>query len=535
MKKEKLTYCYLILFLIFGSFTAQAQQQQQQDGLRVIPKKMEVKRGNLEIELVFDMSHLHMKSVESRTYTPSLVFGKTQLELPKVIIKGSHRYKADSRKERLNGGQTVTTTTARNRKGKSTPIYTIKKYNRNGTIPYKVSVPYREWMDDALMHLREEIYECCGVLQGSTLRKDVFNDVPEIQPKFRYLVPEREPEKHRYEIERAYLDFPQGKSVIDPNFRNNRSELYKINQMIAKITTDRDVTVSSIEMRGYASPESSQGYNFELSSKRAQAMREYFAQMSTIPSNLFRTGVGGEDWETLKILLANYQVAYKNEILRIINTEYDLDLREQKIKALGGGKPYQQIFRELYPKLRRVDCQINFTVRNFTLDEGKERIQKKPKLLSQNEMYQVARTYPEGSREFNETLITAREYFPNNDIANLNGAAAALSEGDIELAEEYLELVQNTDSPEYANCLGVFYTLTGDYDEAEAYLRKAHAAGIAEATHNLNELEKVRKPASKRKRAAPATGSNDNVAPSNNERKVRVNGELYIQEKYQEE
>jgi Flp pilus assembly protein TadD len=179
---------------------------------------------------------------------------------------------------------------------------------------------------------------------------------------------------------------------------------------------------------------------------------------------------------------------------------YNLDTREQRIRAIANGQPYRQIFRDLYPKLRRVDCEIEFTVRNFTLDESKARIRKKPKQLSQREIYDVARTYQKGSREFNETLLTARSQFPEDDIANLNGAAAALSEGDTELAEEYLYKVQNTNTPEYANCLGVFYTQTGNFDEAEKLLRKAEAAGMSEATHNLKELERVRPRA---KREAP--------------------------------
>ncbi|MDR2626558.1 MAG: DUF3868 domain-containing protein [Dysgonamonadaceae bacterium] len=532
MKKRTFIYCCLTVFWVFSGSIAQAQeqaeQQSQTEGLRVIPRKMEVKRGTLEIELTFDMSSLQMRSVESRTYTPTLVRGKTQLELPKVIIKGKQRYKADSRKERLKGGNQTTTVAAGNRKTKSaTTIYTIKKYDKNSTISYKVSVPHREWMDEAVMNLKEEIYECCGVLQGSTIRKDVLNDMGDLNPRFPYIVPEREPEKHRSELEQTYLDFPRGKSDVDPTFRNNRFELDKITRMITTILADRTATINSIEMRGYASPESSQTYNLELSSKRAQAMCDYFIRTTSIPANMFRSGTGGEDWDMLKTLLEDYQVAYKSEILRIINTEQDMDRREQKIMALGEGRPYRQIARDLYPKLRRVDCQINYTVRNFTPDEGKEVIQKKPQLLSQNEMYQVARTYPEGSREFNETLITARKFSPNNDIANLNGAAAALSEGDIELAKEYLDQVQNTDSPEYANCIGVYYTMTGEFDDAEYFLKKAQAAGITEATYNLNDLKKIRDPASKRQRntSAPAGGGNAN-SPSNS--RARTNRE-YIQ------
>ena len=193
----------------------------------------------------------------------------------------------------------------------------------------------------------------------------------DIQPKFNYIVPEQEFEKNRSEIGKAYLDFPQGSSVINPSFRRNPEELNKINQMIISLMSDPDVRVTTIEMRGYASPESTASYNLDLSSRRATAMREYFVSKNIIAPGSILIGIGGEDWEGLKSLLISYPVAYKEEILNIINTVQDLDQREQRIRNLGNGEPYRQIFRDLYPQLRRVDCRINFTARNFTVDEGK--------------------------------------------------------------------------------------------------------------------------------------------------------------------
>jgi hypothetical protein len=258
------------------------------------------------------------------------------------------------------------------------------------------------------------------------------------------------------------------------------------------LMADPDVRVTSSEMRGYASPEGAASYNFELSSQRARALRDYFVRRNIIAPGSILIGIGGEDWEGLQSLLLNYPVAHKDEIFHIINTVQDLDVREQRIRNLGNGAPYRQIFRDLYPQLRRVDCQINYTARNFTVDEGKERIQGRPQLLSQNEMYQIAQTYPQGSSEFNRTLITARQYFPDNDVANLNGAAAALMEGNSVLAEEYLKQVKNTNSPEYANCMGVLNIFKENYEAAEQFLQRALAGGVAEAEHNLRELQRKR-------------------------------------------
>ena len=530
---KAIKYTYLVLFLLIGSFALQAQQQ---GSIRIHPKTLEQKGDHLEIEMTFDMSHLSIRRVESRVYTPILVSTKHKkdIELPKVIIKGSRRYKADQRENALSGRSVITVQNQTSAQTLLTSIYTLEKFNKKNQIPYRALIVYKDWMEDASLDLREDVYGCCGVPQRTTMHRNIFQEVEtpyDVRPKFQYIIPEKEQEKKRYEIGNAYLDFPQGKSVIDPAFRNNRQELNKINQMIVMVASDPDVSVQSIEMRGYASPESSQSYNYNLSSRRAQAMRDYFAHLTTrIPANYYRVGTGGEDWEGLKNLLVDYPVAYKNEILNIINTTQDLDTREQMIKNLGGGDPYRLIFRDLYPQLRRVDCQINYVVRAFSIDEGKERILNKPKLLSQNEMYQVARTYPEGSNDFNQALITAQKYFPGNDAANLNAAAVALSEKDLALAEDYLSQVKNTNSPEYANCMGVLCMLKGDYNVAEIYLKRAQAAGITEATHNLHELQKVRGQSPKASTNQTNTSSSTKTSPTPSKKRITIDGNIYIQE-----
>ena len=463
-------------------------QAQQPGQINVIPKSLTQNGDILEIEMLFDMSRLRISSAESITYTPIITGSdNNQQVLPQLIVKGSNRYKADKRAEALGG---VLMHQAVNR---ISSIYAIEKFNKNKLVVYRVSVDYSAWMSNATINLREETCGCGN--EPSMMRQRIIrfdeSSGAEFQPRFNYLVPEQEAEKNRFDIGNAFLEFSQGGSTINPNFRNNQRELDKINQLISMLTSDRDVIVTSIEMRGYASPEGSAQANYELSSQRASAMRDYFVRRLThIPSSSFLTGNGGEDWEGLSVLLLDYSMSYKDQIFNIINTVQDFDTRELRIRQLGNGEPYRQIYRDLYPKLRRVDCQINYIARNFTADEGRERIQQKAKLLSQNEMYQVAYTYPTGSSEFNRTFITAGQHFPNSDIANLNGAAAALSDGNLELADEYLKQVNNTNLLEYANCMGVLHFYRGNYVAAEEFLKKAQDGGLAEAAHNLRELQK---------------------------------------------
>jgi ABC-type Fe3+ transport system substrate-binding protein len=104
-------------------------------------------------------------------------------------------------------------------------------------------------------------------------------------------------------------------------------------------------------------------------------------------------------------------------------------------------------------------------------------------------MYIVANTYEAGSPEFLGVFEVAREEFPDDPVANLNGAAAALSKNNLRDAEKFLKL-SDPSTPEYANNMGVFQMLKGNYREAEKFLKRAENDGLPEAGRNMRELKK---------------------------------------------
>ena len=89
----------------------------------------------------------------------------------------------------------------------------------------------------------------------------------------------------------------------------------------------------------------------------------------------------------------------KDELLAIIRADEpaDWDAREWKLKTLNGGASYKILLRDVYPALRHSDYAVNYTIRNFTVDEAKGLIFSDPSQLSLNEMFRVAETYEPGS------------------------------------------------------------------------------------------------------------------------------------------
>jgi len=470
--------------------TSQAAQRTttvaQKDRVQFIKKSMKRQGDSLIVDMTIDMSKLDLKTNYSQILTPVIGSETEEIELPKVLIQGTASNKAFMRELELNDASYM--------EFESNPPYAIVK--PKGQLRYRQSVPFEPWMDQAYLDVEEDLCGCGDEAKiartrviDQTEKEVVVPPSYNVSPRFVYIQPEVEPIKKRREIGQAYLEYPRGKNEIFPNFGNNPSELAKIDKMIYDISADRDVTVQGVYMVGYASPESSVKFNTELSRARSESLMRYFMKNSSIPASMFEARTGGEDWAGLLKLLEDYPLPYKSEVLRVINTVNNLDEREHALEKVGGGHPYKIIYDELFPKLRRTDCEVHYTVRDFSLEEAKQKLETAPQMLSLNEMYIVANTYPIGSKDFLRVFDIAREEFPDDPVANLNGAAVALQQNRLREAEKYLALSDHS-TPEYANNYGVYLMLTGKYSEAERYLKQAEAAGITEATHNLRELRK---------------------------------------------
>ena len=278
------------------------------------------------------------------------------------------------------------------------------------------------------------------------------------------------------EVGKAYLEFVVDRSEIVPNFRNNTVELQRIQELIRQIANDPDATITNISITGFASPEGTANYNMELSKRRATSFKDYIKNLYSLRENLFTARGAGEDWATLERLVSHSSLTDKNRILDIIRSTESLDARERRLMELSDGSTYRQIFNEMYPELRRMECQVHYTVAPFTVEKGKEILRTKPNNLSLNEMFLIAQSYPPGSAEYKEAFVTAARLFPQSDVANINATAIALSRKDISAAAAYLAKVKARNTS-YWNNYGVLLWYQGDRKKAMDCFTKGGTTG----------------------------------------------------------
>ena len=473
----------IAIFMVSTIFVASAQ-----NGVSVTQNKYAFKGDSVFVDLVIELNNTSVSKRSSVLLTPVIQKDDKSLDLPAVVINGKNRQKTYLRMVALK------------REPEGVAKVIDAKNAGAEKFYYSVVVPREPWMKDANFVVREEQCKCNGplVMTNFDLISGKMKDMNPLHFLPSYREPNPEPVKMRSETGKSYLDFIVSKADLNPDFSNNAFELAKIGDIIMNMKVNPDiVTITEIIIDGYASPEGSFDNNLRLSNSRVAALKNYLRIKYRIGDKLFKVKGHGEDWATLEELISKSDLEYRDEALEIIRNTTNPDEREQKLKLLKGGTLYKELLEAYYPMLRRADYELRYTVVPFTVEEGKKTLESKPSLLSLNEMFLIAQTYPAGSAEFRNVFDIAVRTYPSNEIANFNAAANALDVHDLNAAEKYMNLIKTHDAA-YNNNLGILSALKGDHQKAIELFHRAMDGGNIEASQNLREVDKLIEGAPKR-------------------------------------
>ena len=241
-----------------------------------------------------------------------------------------------------------------------------------------------------------------------------------------------------------YVHFDLDKSTLRHDFRNNASTLDRIVDITRQILADTTSNVRVIQIVGLASVEGPVKHNEQLAASRGAALKKYIQQRVKIADSMFDVANGGEAWTELRSQIEDLQFDGRDEMLRIIDTESDVNKRELKLKTLRGGKPY-----------------------SFLRD----------KVLADQRNSGYLRVY--------------YDYVPDTAAATINRATELINRSQYAEALQQLRTV-STDRRAY-NALGVALYMTGNRTEGMEYIRRAAADGNAEAQDNLRQWEAIQR------------------------------------------
>lgn len=467
----------MIIALLGMCTMAEAQTGRQTivDGVSVGDLKMEHNGGYMVVDMTIDLKDLDVDGNRAVLLTPRLVNGNDSLDLQSVGIYGRRRYYFYVR----NGESML-----------AEDEQSFKASEKPDDIAYHYIAPYADWMNGAKLSLHRSDYGCCSTLLAEQ-DGELGHHVEAFFPELVYVHPQAETVKSRSLEGSAFIDFPVDKTVIYPDYRRNTAELGKIQATIDSVRNDRDVTITQVWLKGYASPESPYAHNTELAIGRTEALKRYIRQLYKFEEGIIATDYEPEDWAGLRRYVEQTNLDHRTEILSLIDSDMDPDAKEAKIKR-SYPEEYRFLLQNCYPALRHTDYRIAYVIRSYSdVEEIKRLMRTQPQKLSLNEFYLAAQEYEPGTDEFTEVFETAVRMFPDDTVANLNAANAAMRRGDNAGAARYLE--RAGDSPEAVYARGSLAVRTKDYETARKYLNEAKALGLEQAGITLEELEKGRR------------------------------------------
>lgn len=503
-----LRYPYLALMLLFSALHARGQEA------RFILTDAEVAGDSLYLGLKLDFSSIRLNSRTCLHFTPILANARGgRLELPPVLLSGRRRYRFDRREWALNadGG-----------KHRAEP-YLIQLYKRHSAprpVSYHIGVPYSVWMGDAALLLRQEVKDCCDLqlLGVDTISVRLFTgqmigrqtapvrqyveplitapsvtysvrDIELYASMLSFLEPTVEHDKKLDEKAVFYIDYPLGSDNILPDYRNNRTELQKLDSLLSPLSAGDYSSMEHIRVCGYASPDGTYIDNERLATSRAGFFASYICSTYGIPRFRLETTSVAEDWEGLSVLLQSEQPPYAATVLSIIQHAGIFNGREKQLMDLRGGEPYRDMLHRFFPRLRRLEVSVRWNIRAVSEGEAYRLIYTHPEWLSLSEMYGAARYYRPGTEQYREVYEIAAYRFPEDVVANINASSAVMLTGDVKSARAYLQRVES--DPRSWNNLGVLALMEGKPGEAEEWFRKAVGVEPQKARRNLQRLQRI--------------------------------------------
>lgn len=181
-----------------------------------------------------------------------------------------------------------------------------------------------------------------------------LSPVSELDDSFR-TDPERYIQEHREGSMSVY--FKQGGIIVDPSYKDNATTLDDLITAIRQIDRSSDSRIVSVVIAGFASPEGSVTVNDRLAQQRAEVLRSYLTDNTTVSNDQVDLHNGGVDWHGLRTMVAASDMADRDKVLDIIDNTPVWDARRNvgrlgELMRLSGGQPYRYMLRNFFPDLR---------------------------------------------------------------------------------------------------------------------------------------------------------------------------------------
>ncbi len=333
------------------------------------------------------------------------------------------------------------------------------------------------------MKIADGVIATAKLAQAEDVKPQVTAD------KFQRIIQEVQEADIRFLIQQSTLRKSELKS----------EDVENLTAAIKAADTTENKAINKIEVLGYASPDGGQDLNEKLADARQTKTQEYLQKQlkkAEVDASII-SDVTAEDWEGFQKVLEASNIQDKELVLRVLSMYTDPEEREAQIKNLS--TVFKAIADDVLPALRRSRLVLTTDLIGKSDDEISALAKNDPAALNVEELLyaatlcnnnsdklaiykKVTEIYPNDYRGFNNLGITyfaqgkvseARQCYAKalkldskNADVNYNAGIAAMADGDLAKAEEFLGKAAGT-SGNLKAAMGTLYTMKGDYAAAK--------------------------------------------------------------------
>ena len=155
-------------------------------------------------------------------------------------------------------------------------------------------------------------------------------------------------------------------TVIDSAYSDNAARMQEILEFLRTIRQDSTINIIEVSFCGAASPEGSYQLNRKLAQGRLSALEKFIRSEVDIPDSLITHNDSYIPWDYLKSQIEDSGLIRKDEVIAILEEEARLvayhhpnthiDNRVVKLRALDGGKVWQQMNKLFFEQMRNASA-----------------------------------------------------------------------------------------------------------------------------------------------------------------------------------
>ena len=466
---------FLVSIIAMAMLTSCGNSLPQPEQVNVNPSPLAVvgNKVNADITGTFPVKKFNKKGI--LTVTPVLKFDGRELEGEPVVYVGE--------KVKDNG--------------------TVVKFKEGGKYSQSCSFDYDPAMAQSELYLRftakigkkeievPELKVADGLVETAKLAQAEDNETVLTADKFQRIIQEMQEADIKFLIQQANLRSSETGS----------QEMKDLKAAIKDANDNEKKAINKLEVSGYASPDGGMELNTKLAQQRQQNSQKFLQQqMKKDKVNAeIEASTTAEDWEGFQKAMEESNIQDKDLVIRVLGMYSDPEERETQIKNLSN--VYKNIANDVLPALRRSRLILTTDLIGKSDEEIQQLFKEDPSQLNVEEMLYAATLtedkaekkaiYEKAAEQFNDYRAynnlgmlyfdegniaeTRRQYNkalelePNNADVHYNAALAAMTDNDLDKAEEHLGKAAGT-SGDLKAAQGTFYTMKGDYKAAkEAY------------------------------------------------------------------